>query len=171
VKKTIDEVLAEAAIRDVQIRYCRAVDRKDFDLLRTCFHPDATLSFGIFEATAEEFIGIAGQMLATYTMTRHFTGNQLVEVNGNRAWAEHYTDATHRIAPDENGPLREFVTRVRYVDSLDCRDGDWRIVKRVCVLDLWHTDARTEEPGPDVQLGKRDRSDASYSLQLSPEPA
>ena len=36
-KNTIDELLAEAAIRDVQMRYCRAVDRMDFDLLRTCF--------------------------------------------------------------------------------------------------------------------------------------
>ena len=45
-KKTIEDVVAEAAIRDVQMRYCRACDRVDMDLLRACFHPDATTEDG-----------------------------------------------------------------------------------------------------------------------------
>jgi hypothetical protein len=34
--------------------------------------------------------------LKTYEKTTHLIGNQLVKVNGDRAWAEHYTLATHR---------------------------------------------------------------------------
>jgi len=164
--KTVDELLAEAAIRDVQIRYCRAVDRMDFDLLRTCFHADATADYGFFKGGVEEFIAMARGGLTAYTSTTHFTGNQLVEVHGDSAWAEHYTVATHRCPADATGPVRDLVTTVRYVDRMERRDGDWRIAQRLLILDWWRTDPVTEiGSAPQVQLGKRDGVDASYSLR------
>ena len=163
-KKTLEELLAEAAIRDLQIRYCRAVDRMDFDLLRSCFFPDAKTHFGFFVGSVDEFIEMGAAMLKTYAGTTHFTGNQIVEVKGDRAWAEHYTVATHRFPADENGPAREFITFVRYIDDVEQRDGDWRIAKRVLILDSTRMDI-IADPGPDpgVQRGMRDRSDASYA--------
>ena len=97
-QKTIDELLAEAAIREIHVRYCRAVDRMDFDLLRTCFHSDAVAEYGFFVGGVDEFVAMAKDSLTTYTGTTHFTGNQLVEVSGDSAWAEHYTSATHHYA-------------------------------------------------------------------------
>ena len=162
--KTIDEVVAEACIRDIQMRYCRAVDRKDFDLLRTCFHADATLDYGLFSCGADEFIALAEESLKAYLVTTHFTGNQLVEVKGDSAWAEHYTVATHRCPPDDTLPLHDFVTAIRYVDTVERRDGDWRIGRRVLALDWWRKDPVPEAgEGPGVQPGKRDRGDASYA--------
>jgi hypothetical protein len=163
VRKTIEEVVAEATIKDIQIRYCRACDRMDFDLLRSCFHPDATTQYGFFGGGVDEFIAGARQQLPQFVGTTHNTGNQIVEVDGTSAWAEHYTVATHRIAADELGPERDFVTAVRYVDRLECRDGDWRIARRELILDWMRSDpVVTIEPRPEVQSGKRDRSDASY---------
>jgi hypothetical protein len=163
-KKSIDELLAEAAIREIQIRYCRACDRMDFDLLRTCFHADATADYGFFVGGIEGFIAMAKEGLKAYTGTTHVTGNQLVEVNGDVAWAEHYTLATHRYPADENGPVRDFVTSIRYVDRIERRDGDWRIASRVLILDWYRADPVAElGPHPDVQRGRRDRSDASYT--------
>jgi 3-phenylpropionate/cinnamic acid dioxygenase small subunit len=160
---TIDELLADAKIRDVQMRYCRAVDRMDFDLLATCFHSDATVDFGFFVGGVDGFIAQAREGLKTYTSTTHFTGNQLVEVHGESAWAEHYALATHRCPLDETGPVRDFVTAVRYVDRLERRDGAWRIAKRTCILDWWRNDPVSDTgPGPQVQPGRRDRSDPSY---------
>jgi hypothetical protein len=162
-RMTTDEMLAEAAIRKLQARYCRAVDRLDFDLLRTCFHPDATTDFGFYVGGVDGFIAQAQEGLQSFTNTIHFTGNQLVEVNGDGAWAEHYTVATHRCPADETGPVRDFVTNVRYVDRVERRDGEWRIAKRTCVLDSWRNDPVTDVgPGPAVQAGKRDRNDVSY---------
>ena len=37
----LQRLLDEDAIKKVHLRYCRAIDRRDFDLLRTCYHPDA----------------------------------------------------------------------------------------------------------------------------------
>jgi hypothetical protein len=166
VQKTIDDVVAEAAIREVQIRYCRAVDRMDFELLRSCFHPDASTDYGFFKGGVDGFIDMGRKSLANFAGTTHFTGNQLVEVSGDSAWAEHYTVATHRCPPDEQRPLRDFVTAVRYIDRMERRGGDWRIVKRVLILDWVRTDPVAEAgESPKVETGKRDASDASYSLR------
>ncbi len=162
-RKTVELMLAEAAIKDLQIRYCRGCDRMDFELLRSCFHPDATTNYGYFGGSVDEFIAGAQAGLPNYVGTTHNTGNQIVEVDGDVAWAEHYTVATHRVAADEIGPERDFITSVRYIDRLECRDGDWRIARRELILDWFRSDPVTLiEPRPDVQPGRRDASDASY---------
>lgn len=164
--KTIDELLAEAAIRDLHARYCRAADRMDFELLRTCFHPDAVAEFGFFTGGVDAFVAMAKEMLATFTGTTHFIGNQLVEVDGDHAWAEHYTQASHRYAADAEGPERDYVTLIRYVDRAERRDGDWRLVRRVLVLDSARTDPVPDlGPKPRGPRGRRDRSDPSYALR------
>jgi hypothetical protein len=166
VQKTLDEVLAEAAIRDLQIRYCRAVDRMDFTLLRSCFHPDATADYGFFQGGPDAFVEMARRELQAFVGTVHFTGNQLVEVSGDSAWAEHYTTASHRIAADESGPLRDYVTIVRYVDRLERREGDWRIARRILILDSSRTDPVPELGPPQrAQGARRDRTDPSYTLR------
>jgi len=164
-KKTIEDVVAEAAIKDLQIRYCRSCDRMDFELMRSCFHPDATTDYGFFGGSVDDFIAAAQAQLPAFVRTTHNTGNQLVEVNGDTAWAEHYTVATHRMAEDAVGPERDFVTAVRYIDRVECRNGDWRIAKRVLVLDWWRTDAVVKiGEAPGVEGQKRDRSDPSYRM-------
>jgi hypothetical protein len=163
-KKTIEDVVAEATIKDLQIRYCRGCDRMDFELIRSCFHPDATTQYGYFGGSLDDFIAGAEQQLPYFVSTTHNTGNQIVEVSGDTAWAEHYTVATHRMAADDLGPERDFITAVRYIDRVECRDGDWRIAHRGLILDWMRSDpVVTYEPRPDVQGGKRDRSDASYT--------
>ena len=162
-KKTHEDILAEAAIRDVQMRYCRAADRVDFDLFRTCFHDDAVLEFSFFTGSVDEFIAMAEQMLQGFVATTHFTGNSLIQVKGDRAWCEFYTLATHRIARDEKGPERDYATSVRYIDHMACRDGDWRILTRLCVLDWGRTDPVPEQcEGDKMGAARRDRSDPSY---------
>jgi hypothetical protein len=165
-QKTIEQVVAEATIKDIQVRYCRACDRMDFELLRSCFHPDAVTEYGFFGGTVDSFIASAKQALPHFVGTTHNTGNQCVDVDGDTAWAEHYTVATHRIAADDLGPERDFVTAVRYVDRMECRGGDWRIARRVLVLDWIRSDPVVSyEPRPEVQAGRRDRSDASYTVR------
>ena len=164
-QKTIDEMLAEAAIKDVQLRYCRAADRVDFELFRTCFHGDAILEFSFFTGTVDEFIGMAEQMLKGFMITTHFTGNSLVEVKGDKAWCEFYTLATHRIAADEKGPDRDYATSVRYIDHMECRDGDWRIKRRQCVLDWGRTDPVADYcEGDKTGAARRDKTDPSCSV-------
>lgn len=93
---TIDELLARQEIADVILRYARGVDRLDFDLVRSCYHPDAYDDHGSFAGGVEEFIAMCEQFLPKWTATQHFMGNMLIEVDGDVARAETYAVAYHR---------------------------------------------------------------------------
>ena len=164
--KTIDDVVAEAAIRDVHLRFCRANDRRDEELTRSCFHPDAVIELHE-ELTVDALIALGREILSRYLVTWHNTGNQLVEVDGDAAWAEHYTISSHRIAADEAGPERDFVAHGRYIDRMERRDGEWRIARRKMVLDFTRTDpVSAGEPGLGNGGGARDRTDPSYAWRI-----
>jgi hypothetical protein len=165
-QKTIEDVVAEAAIKDVHIRYCRANDRRDEELMRSCFHSDAVIELHE-ELSVDAFIELGRVVLSMYSQTWHNTGNQLVEVSGDAAWAEHYTISTHRIAAGDEGPERDFVVSGRYIDRMERRDGEWRIARRRMLVDLSRTDpVPPAEPGMGGSGGARGRSDPSYAMRL-----
>src|SRR5439155_201455 len=78
-------------IHDVIMRYCRAIDRRDRELLRSCFHPDAIDEHDTPRGV-EEFLDLTTARPATkageqpkepnpeLTMQMHFIGNVLIEV-------------------------------------------------------------------------------------------
>jgi hypothetical protein len=159
--KTIEHLLDEAAIKEVHIRYCRAADRVDNVALRACFHPHAIADYGHGVWNLDEYMEHATAMMANFIATTHNTGNQLVEVDGDSAWAEHYAVATHRWPYDENGETRDMIAGIRYVDRMERIDGEWRIARRVMVLD-WHRIEPVRGVGEGAAGGRRDRGDASY---------
>ncbi|VWX47014.1 nuclear transport factor 2 family protein [Novosphingobium sp. 9U] len=164
--KSIEHVIAESEIRDVHLRYCRANDRRDEELMRSCFHADAVIELhkGL---DLEAFLALGRQILAQYTVTWHNTGNQLVEVHGDAAWAEHYTISSHRIAADNKGPLRDWIAHGRYIDRVERRDGVWRIARRKMVVDYTRMDPVGEgEAGLGSGGGSSDRNDPSFAMRL-----
>ena len=164
--KTIEDVVAEAAIKDVHIRYCRANDRRDEELMRSCFHPEAVIELHE-DLSVDAFIELGRMVLGMYAVTWHNTGNQLVEVKGDAAWAEHYTTSTHRIAANDEGPERDFVVFGRYIDRFEKRGGEWRIARRKMLVDFTRTDqVAPGEPGLGGSGGARDRSDPSYAMRI-----
>jgi hypothetical protein len=50
------DLLDRAAIREVLYRYCRAADRCDEELMRSCYHPDALDKHGRFDGSAGDFV-------------------------------------------------------------------------------------------------------------------
>ena len=167
--KTIDEVIAEAEIKDVHLRYCRANDRRDEALMRGCFHPDAVIELPD-PIDLETFIAMGRKVLGGYIVTWHNTGNQLVEVDGDVAWAEHYTTSSHRIAASDGGPERDLIAFGRYVDRMERRAGEWRIARRAMIVDYNRLDDVPPMPsgGYPSRGGARDRSDPSYAMRLRP---
>ncbi|MCB2077711.1 MAG: nuclear transport factor 2 family protein [Novosphingobium sp.] len=162
--KSLDDLIAESEIRDLHLHFCRANDRLDEQLMRSCFHPDAVIELHQ-PYDVDSFIAFGKVILSQFIVTRHTCPNQLVEVDGDVAWAEHYTTSSHRIAADDNGPERDMIAFGRYIDRVERRDGEWRIARRTYVLDYNRLD-----PVPDASLGlgstggARDRSDPSYAL-------
>jgi hypothetical protein len=158
-----ERLWAEHEIRQVLLRYARGVDRLDLDLVRSCYHPDATDSHGSFAGTVDEFVAWVERVLRRYDATMHFLGNPLVElVADDVAAVETYGLAFHRAAGGP--PERNLVTGFRFVDRFERRDGEWRIARRVAVTE-WSRIDREEDwwPIPDGMLrGRRDRTDPVY---------
>ena len=168
--QTLEDLLAAAAIKDVHIRYCRANDRRDQELMRDCFHPAAVIELHE-KLSVDAFIELGRVTLSGYTTTWHNTGNQLVEVSGDAAWAEHYTISSHRMAAGQGRPERDFVVHGRYIDRMEKRDGEWRIARRKMIVDYTRTDpVLPGDPGLGDGKGSgggaRDRSDPSYAWRL-----
>ena len=159
---SVQRMMDELEIRRTIARLCRAVDRMDMELMRSCFHPDATFGEG-HEGGVEAFIEYCRSGRAPYVSTTHFIGNQLIEIDGETAWAETYVRAAHRL-PGEGGQLpKERIAHGRYVDRVEKRDGEWRIARRLMLIDSDRVDTVTEHWIPESQInGRRDRSDPSY---------
>ena len=161
--KSVDDLIAESEIRNVHLRYCRGVDRMDWELVRACYHPDATDDHGAFTGVIDEFLEWVAGALKKYEVTTHFTGNQLVEVSGDTAWAEHYGRIYHRRAAIETEPAEDFIVNVRYVDQMERREGSWKIAKRIVVIDSSRRDPVTAPwLSADPALSRKDREDVSY---------
>ena len=134
-------MLAEHEIRGVVLRYCRGIDRRRFDLVRDCYHPDAVDEHGDFTGTIDEFITHCERSLATYETTTHFVGNIVVDLTDDEhARCETYVTALHRVPARGERPPRDHVVGLRYVDDFEKRDGCWRIATRLCVFDWTRTD-------------------------------
>ena len=161
----IAALLAKREIEEVVLRYCRGIDRLDRELVRSCYHPDATDSHGSFTGGVEEFLDWAWQLLARYDRTMHYVGNVLVELAGDAAVAESYGVARHT-SPDPR-PQWNLVTGFRYLDRFERRaDGVWRIARRIAVTEWSRVDdpAQRWSPPAGHRLGRRDRGDALYEL-------
>ncbi len=164
--EALDGLVADRAIRDLVLRYCRGIDRMDRELVRSCYHPDARDSHGTFEGGREEFLDWVWRVLARYTMTMHYVANQLVEVDPGdpvRARSEAYGMAIHRTEGGE--PRGNLTTGFRYVDEVTWRpEGGWRILRRRAVTE-W---VRVDRPDdwwpipPGSLVGRRDRTDPLY---------
>lgn len=170
--RSASDLWAEAAIMDIQKRYCRGVDRLDFALVRDCFHADAELDYGFYVGGVEGFMEVAKAGLAAYSATTHFIGNQLVELDGDAAWAEHYVIAYHRCPAEGGVPEHDFICNFRYVDRVEWRPGSngndaWRVARRVLLVDSWRRQPLPDlGPGSTQVPGTRDRSDPSYAAKF-----
>jgi hypothetical protein len=152
-------------IREVLARYCRGIDRRDRDLVRACFHPDATDDHGTGARPFETFLSWCFDLLDGYDSTFHFLGQSTFAfLDPAKARVETYGVASHRRSggPDH----RNLVTGFRYLDVMTVRDEEWKIAERVAVTD-WSRIVREGEwwPVPDGMLrGRPGTDDPSYDV-------
>lgn len=160
----LEALVAKQEIAEVVLRYCRGIDRMDRELVRSCYHDDAVDQHGTFRGTADEYVDWAFRLLERYSMTFHFVGNLLVELDGDDvARCETYGIAHHRGDPDD--PVSNLVTGFRFIDRFERRGGGpWLIAHRIATTE-W---VRVDDPAhhwpikPELPTGRRDRTDPVY---------
>lgn len=146
-REQLRELLDRAQIGDVLRTYATAVDRRDVELIRTVYHPDAIDDHGDWKGDISEFIAIAPGFWATFEMTMHMMGQPLITfdpAHRDTATAETYAVAYHRRA-GRDGVLRDDVWGVRYLDVFERRAGQWRIARRTMTRDWRRVDVATEK--------------------------
>ncbi len=130
----------EHQIRKVIYTYCRGIDRRDYDLVRSCYHPDATDDHGGYQGGVDGFIEYIKAGLPRYEQTMHMIGNILIEVEGDVAESEAYTLAFHRVPASTTKPTRDYTVGLRYMDRFERRQNRWAIARRVCVFSFQRID-------------------------------
>src|SRR5690606_1330937 len=114
-------------------------DRCNEQWIQSAFWPDATDDHGTFSGNAYEFAKYLMTSLKRLSATSHFLGNIHIELDGEEhARVESYVTAFHELA---NAPKpAAAVLGGRYLDRFERRGGEWRIARRVFVLDWQRTD-------------------------------
>ena len=157
-----------AEIAELVARYCRGCDRRDFALVRSCYHDDAIDDHGaMFRGGPDDFVAWLPQAMAPWELTIHAISNSVIVVEGDRAEGEHQVRAWHRTFGPER---REFIVWGRYLDRYERRGGAWRFIHRSLVFD--HGEIRTVDEaalaqlGGDAAHGSAQRDDPSWQLSL-----
>jgi hypothetical protein len=130
---SVGDLIARDALRRLVTAYSRAVDRRDFALLRSLYHDDALDSHGtMFEGGADAYVAFCAEALSAYEATVHYVVNMTFEIDGDTAEGEIHKINYHRTAgPD----AQEIVTGSRSLDRYQRRGGEWRFVSRAITLD------------------------------------
>jgi hypothetical protein len=169
-------LMDRTAILDCIARHARGCDRHDIDLISSAYHPDGVDEHGYAVNSGTEYGNWANAAHAeTSTVHLHNITTHTCEIDGETAHAESYVIV---VLIGSDGRSAQFITG-RYIDRLERRDDQWRIVvRRSTVEGMFIADARVlqspffTEKG--YLVGTRDRTDLSYERPLSldvPAPA
>ncbi len=166
-EQTVQELDARVKIHDVLVRLCQGVDRLDRDLMISCYHPDAVDNHGAFTGNREDFADwVIGRHMGNIHSCVHFIGNEYVELMGDIAKCESYVIAYYRFSKE--GRLYDMTAPGRYLDKLERRDGEWKILERLVLFEKDRLDPVVEiSSGPLTEAltkSRRDNCDAAYAF-------
>ena len=145
----IQELIDRIAIRDVMIRYARDLDRRDFDLVASCFTSDAYAAYSDNEnAGLENIVSRLRRSVSRFQSSTHFMGDQSVEISSDTAEVQTY--AIDYLLYTVDGTQSQSVGGLRYQDTMVRGDGLWKISHRVMHTD-WRRNSLVDAsvPGPD----------------------
>jgi len=162
------EAFDRLEITDLVMRYCRGVDRRDFDLVRSLYWNDAIDDHGeMFCGSPDDYVKWLPTVLEPLDCTIHAISNSMIVVDGDTAEGEHYSYNFHRT---REAPRQEIIIHGRYLDRYERRDGVWKFARRKIVFDHGYVQPVNEESlsqaGTDAPHGSDDRNDPSWAMEM-----
>jgi hypothetical protein len=171
--ETMKRLADRAEIQDCLSRYARGVDRGDWDLVRSTYHPGAYDAHGDYKGDVDGLITWLDERFAGVDNSMHLLGNCLIEFAGpDHAFVETYFGSSRLRAPTdaERASLqaKDMMCRDawgRYADRFERRDGEWRVAHRIVVLERAYTTVAIggKRAGTATTWGRRDGADPSYT--------
>lgn len=132
-KATVRELKDRQDILDCIQRESRARDRQDVDQIAGCWWPEGADEHGPIITRAPDYPARANAgHAANFHMTSHNITNHLCELDGDTAHCESYViGGLHWL--DGHATSIAFG---RYLDQLERRDGEWRLLTRRCTIEM-----------------------------------
>jgi len=142
----------EREIGRTVLRYAHGVDRGDVEMVEACYHPGAYDDHGYASGTVEKFAEKLRESRNDQLVRHHLVGNLLIEVRGLAAVCESYflCYLEGMDSSSDRSPVGGGLYAGRYVDRLVRRDGQWRVLRRICVMD-WSRSLPAAPPGMGAQ--------------------
>lgn len=132
--ESLRTLLDERDIVAVAIRYCQALDGREWDRLAEVFVADATAVLG--DSGLLTGLGpitvTCRAALSPLDASHHLVGNHEVEVTGDTATHRCYVQAQHVRRGAEGGS--RFMIAGRYADRFERSADGWRIVHRDLIV-------------------------------------
>jgi hypothetical protein len=171
----LQAVVDKSEIGELLYRFARGVDRIDETLLRSVFHPDATLDLGpgVFQGTSNDYVHWVLGVLHQIRSSHHLIGNIRVQLEGDVALVESYCRAYFRL--DKPTGREDVFMGCRFLDRMERRpsgpSGVWKVVHHKEIIDWVRTDAASDifyHQNPDALWSYRTKTDPSYQMAQFP---
>lgn len=132
-KETVKKIQDKQDILDCIQRECRARDRHDEKQIASCWWEDGTDEHGSIITAAPDYPKRANAgHRANFHMTSHNITNHFCEIDGNTAYCESYVIGGLFWLDGETTT----VSFGRYLDQLEKRNNEWRILTRRCTIEM-----------------------------------
>jgi hypothetical protein len=127
-----ERLTAERAIEQLLYRYARGVDRGDLVVVRSCYWDEGFDDHMGFAGQADDFCAWLATVLGNVDVLTHQFTNVTVEVSddGMSATSDAYCNNT--CVWQLGGRERHLLSCLSYIDRLERRNGEWRLVHRTC---------------------------------------
>jgi hypothetical protein len=127
---TLQELGDRQAINDLLVRYCTALDTRDWPLLESCFTPEGVVDYGDYGGRHDPAGTVAHCRggLEGLDVTQHLIANVAIQVDRDEAIAVCYVHAQHTLLGAEGGD--HFMIGGQYRDRLVRTDDGWRFAWR-----------------------------------------
>ena len=150
----VQQLIDRQAICDVIQRYSRTLDWLDDAGQASCYWPDAEIDYGFFKGNAEEFLPIVMEIERGSDRRWHMLSQPLIDFRSPTSASSECYGVFAGASRQEDGSLAGNLYGGRYLDEWEKRDGEWRISKRLYIVD-WQSDLTNQPeftPNPDFPL-------------------
>jgi hypothetical protein len=162
----VTELSAHDQIRQVAARYARGVDRLDGELMKSAYWPDATDDHGVFVGNAMDFCDRVVTTHRRFTSTMHCVMNHAIEVDDEAGTGHGEIYNVTYVFREEDGREIAETWWGRYLDTYECRAGEWRIKARVCVHEQTRAETITTHMAIDSAKSRQGDADRGNGTPL-----
>jgi hypothetical protein len=154
-------------IAEVLNRYCRGVDRRNWELVRSAFHADAVDEHGEVNGSVDDLLEYTRKRHDRILQSMHAISNvSVVAAAVDKAWIECYCTVHQTMSRGDDRPPAHLSIGCRYIDLFE-RRGEWRIARRHVRYDWVHSLSVERDflpTSPELPRSGRDDDDIVFEI-------